>query len=121
MGRSKRRSLYKVIPTSTEPWHTLAVDLLKLPTTEEGHTYLLVAINHFSRFSILVPLKDKQATTVARTLIDEVFCKFNTPRTLQSNNGSEFNNHVLDAICKEYVIAKTNIVAYHPASNGMVE
>ncbi len=78
-------SVKKTVPMQsyripTEPWHTLAVDLLKLPTTEEGHTYLLVAIDHFSRFSFLVPLKDKQATTVARTLIDEVFCKFNTPR-----------------------------------------
>ncbi len=28
---------------------------------------------------------------------------------------------ILEAICKEYDIVKTNIVAYHPASNGMVE
>ncbi len=58
---------------------------------------------------------------MARALLDEVLCKFNTLRTLLSDNGSEFNNQVLDAICKEYGIAKTNIVAYHQASNGMVE
>ncbi len=40
-----------------EPWDTLAIDLLKLPLTTEGHKYLLAAIDHFSRFSILVPLK----------------------------------------------------------------
>ncbi len=62
----------------TEPWHTIAVDLLKLPLATEGHTYLLVANDHFSRFGILVPLKDKQVTSVARVLIDKVLCKFNT-------------------------------------------
>ncbi len=33
----------------------------------------------------------------------------------------EFNNKVLDEICKAYEISKTNIIAYHPASNGLVE
>ncbi len=80
-----------------------------------------MTIDHYTRFSILVPLKDKQASSVARTLKDEVFCKFNTPRTLLSNNDSEFNNQILEAICAEYGIDKTNIVAYHPARNGLVE
>ncbi len=45
-------------PTPSEPSDTLAVDLMKRPTSSEGHQYLLVAIDHFSRYSILVPLKD---------------------------------------------------------------
>ncbi len=59
-------------PIPTEPWQTIAVDL-KLPITTEGHTQLMVVIDHFSRFCVLVPLKDKRATLVARALIDEVF------------------------------------------------
>ncbi len=108
-------------PTPLEPWDTLAIGHLKLPTSSEGHQYLLVAIDHFSRYSILVPLKDKTATTVATALIDYVFCPFNTPKTLLSDNGTEFNNSILSEICKQFDIKKTNIVAYHPALNGFVE
>ncbi len=108
-------------PTPLEPWDTLAIDLLKLPPSSEGHQYLLVAIDHFSRYSILVPLKDKTATTVATALIDNVFCPFNTPKTLLSDNGTEFNNGIFSVICKQFDIKKTNIVAYHPTSNGLVE
>ncbi len=108
-------------PTPLEPWDTLAIDLLKLPTSSEGHQYLLVAIDHFSRYFILVPRRDKTATTVATTLIDNVFCPFNTPTTLLSDNGTEFNNSILSEICKQFDIKKTYIVAYHPASNGLVE
>ncbi len=118
-GSVKKTVPIQSYPIPTEPWQTITVDLLKLPITTEGHTQLMVVIDHFSRF--LVPLKDKQATSVARALIDEVFCKFNTPNTLLSHNGSEFNNQILEAICKDYGIVKTNIVAYHRASNGMVE
>ncbi len=58
-----------------DPWDTVAIDLLTLPLTTDGHKYLLVAIDHFSRFSILVPLKDKQATSVARALILRFSCR----------------------------------------------
>ncbi len=108
-------------PTTTEPWNTIAIDLLTLPLTTEGHKYLLVANDHFSRFSILIPLKDKQATSVARALIDDVFCKYNTPKVLLSDRGTEFNNKILNAICKEFGITKSNVIAYHPASSDMVE
>ncbi len=108
-------------PIPNEPWETVAIDLLTLPLTTEGHRYLLVAIDHFSRFSILVPLKDKQAKSVARALIDELFCKYNTPKVLLSDNGTELNNQMLSSICANYSITKYNVLAFHPASNGMVE
>ncbi len=93
-------------PTPLEPWDTLAIDLLKFPTSNEAQQYLLVAIDHFSRYSILVPLKDKTATTVATALIDNIFCPFNTPKTLLSDNGTEFNNSLLSEICKQFDIVE---------------
>ena len=95
-------------PTPTEPWETLAIDLLKLPLTENGYQYLLVCIDHFSRFSVLIPLKDKTAKSVATALIDNIFSYFNTPSTLLSDNGSEFNNAILNEICKQYSVTKCN-------------
>ncbi len=53
-------------PTPVEPWGTLGIDLLKLPMTTEGHQYVLVAIDHFSRYSILILLKNKTAQTVPK-------------------------------------------------------
>ncbi len=69
-------------PTPLEPWDTLSKDLLNFPTSSEGNQYLLVAIDHVSRYSILVPLKDITATTIATALIDNVFCPFSKPKTL---------------------------------------
>ncbi len=47
--------------TPLQPWDTLAIDLLKLHMTTEGHQYLSVATDHFSRYSLLIPLKNKPA------------------------------------------------------------
>ncbi len=35
------------------PWDAVAIDILKLPRTESGNEYLLVMMDHFSRFCIL--------------------------------------------------------------------
>ncbi len=111
----------KNYPIPREPWETIAIDLSNLPMTTESHHYLLVPIDHFSRFAILVHLRDKTAKSVATALTDEVFCKFNSPEVFISDNGAELNNQILNQLCIKFQIKKCNFIAYHPASNGMVE
>ena len=108
-------------PVPRAPWDAVAIDILKLPLTESGNEYLLVIMDHFSRFCILVPLPDKSAKTVARAIVDELICKFGSPKSLLSDNGGEFNNAILEEICGNFNIKKCNITPYHPASNGLVE
>ena len=108
-------------PIPHAPWDSLSVDILKLPLTENGFQYLLVFIDSFSRFSILVPLKDKSARSVAQAFIDEVICRYASPKVLLSDNGGEFNNSLLQAVCENFQIKKCNIVPYAPQANGKVE
>ncbi len=62
-----------LIPTA--PWDTVAIDLLKLPMTTEGHTYLLVTIYHFSRFCVLSPLNPIICTPVTYVAAQRVSSK----------------------------------------------
>ena len=75
-------------PVPSAPWDTLVIDLLKLPLTDLGNQYMFVAIDQFSRFSILVPLLDKSASTVARAFMDHVICPFTIPKVLLADNGT---------------------------------
>ncbi len=59
VGSVSRPAPIQSYPIPNESWETVAIDLLTLPLTTDGHRYLLVAIDHFSRFSVLAPLKDK--------------------------------------------------------------
>ncbi len=63
----------------------------------------------------------KLAEAVAHAFITHVICPFTTPRVILSDNGTEFKNKVLEAICRQYGIKQTFTAAYHPASNGLVE
>ena len=108
-------------PIPLRPWDTVAIDLLKLPRTMSGSQYLFVCADHFSRYVILAPLKDKSAKSVAHALITHVINPFTTPKVILSDNGKEFRNELLAELCAAFNIQQTFIVAHHPASNGLCE
>ena len=108
-------------PPPEGPWDVIAIDLLQLPASYQGSRYLLVCVDHFSRFVVLAPLANKTSEAVAHALISHVFCPYSTPRVLLSDNGSEFRNSLLEEICKQFNIKQTFTVTYHPSSNGLVE
>lgn len=108
-------------PLPERPWDIVSIDLLQLPRSQNGSQYLLVCVDHFSRFVVLSPLEEKSAKCVAHALVTKLFCPYSTPRVLLSDNGTEFRNEILQGICTQYNIKHSYTVAYHPSSNGLVE
>lgn len=51
----------------------------------------------------------------------EIFCCFGHPKILQSDNGLEFVNSIINEVTKLYGIDKRTISSYHPQANGLVE
>ncbi len=108
-------------PLPAGPFDVVGIDLLQLPRSTEGSAYILVCVDHFSRFVFLAPLRNKSAVTVAHAIVSHLICPYTTPRILLSDNGTEFKNQILAAICSQYIIKQTFIPAHHPACNGLVE
>ncbi len=99
----------------------VGIDLLQLPRSTQVSVYILVGVDHFSRFVVVAPLRNKSAVTVAHAFVSHLICPHTTPRVLLSDNGMEFKNQILADICSQYNIKQTFITALHPASNGLVE
>ena len=108
-------------PMPEKPWDIVSIDLLQLQRSQYGSQYLLVCVDHLTRFVVLAPLKEKSAKCVAHALVTKLFCPYSAPRVLLSDNGAEFRNEVLQGICEQYNIKSAYTVAYHPSSNGLVE
>ena len=105
-----------------KPFDKVSIDLLSIPTTSAaGNQYVCVMIDAFSRYVELVALPSKTARVVADAFNERILLRHGAPKILQADNAGEFNNAVLDEICKRFNINKVNIVAYHPESNGLVE
>jgi len=51
-------------------------------------------------------LRNKEAVTVARALVEQVFCRYGTPFTLLSDRGGEVDGHVMREVCRLLQIDK---------------
>ncbi len=118
---SRSSYLEKLVCSVTHISRYHCIDLLQLPCSHQGSSYVLACVNHFCRFTVLDPLPNKSATTVAHALVSHLICPYMTPRVLLSDNGTEFKNQILQNICNQFSIKQIFITAYHPASNGFVE
>ncbi len=96
-------------PLPTKPFDVIDIDLLQLPRSHQGSSYILVCVDHFSRFTVLDPLPNKSATTVAHALVSHVICPYMTPRVLLSDNGTEFENQILQDICNRFDIKQNSL------------
>ena len=100
----------------------VAVDIAgPLPTSSSGNRYIVVAMDYFTKWPEAYPVPNQEATTVARVLVDEFFCRFGIPYELHSDQGRNFESKVFQECCNLLGIRKTRTTPLHPESDGMVE
>lgn len=92
-----------------------------LPTSRDGHSYILTIQDLLTKYSIAIPLKHAGAIDVADALINEFICIYGSPRALLTDQGSHFLNSLMKVVAKRFKISKYHTTAYRPQSNGSVE
>lgn len=87
----------------------------------KGYKYILTVIDRFSRWPEAYPIIDITADTVAECFYTNWICRFGTPKIITTDQGSQFESAILNALCKLLGVQRKRTTAYHPASNGMIE
>ena len=73
----------------------VATDIMgPFPTSSKGNKYILVASDYFTRWVEAYGIPNQEATTVAKALVDNMFCRFSIPRQLHSDQGAQFDKRV---------------------------
>ncbi|KAG2228735.1 hypothetical protein INT48_007074, partial [Thamnidium elegans] len=89
-------------------------------TSTSGNNYMLILVDHFSRFTILRAITDKSSLTIAKELLN-VFCLFSFPKVLTSDNGSEFVNEIVSQLILMSGIDRRLSLPYTPTGNSVTE
>ncbi len=72
-------------------FHRIALDTVgPLPETKAGNKYIMVAIDHYSKWCEAKAVVDHGAKTAARFLEDDLICRYGVPRFVLTNNGGEW-------------------------------
>ncbi|CAH8594109.1 unnamed protein product [Dicrocoelium dendriticum] len=104
------------------PNQTVAVDIMgPLPMTTRGNRFILVLVDHFTKWCEATPLARTDAVTVARTVFVQWIARWGPPEQIHSDRGSNFESIVVSELCQLLGIRKTLTTAYHPQGNGTVE
>ena len=100
----------------------VSIDLLgPLPSSPEGHKYLLVATDCYSKWIELIPLLNKTTDHVATNLLTGWVHRHGCFRTLRSDKGSEFDSKLMVQLKEKLGFKHIFSSVAHPMSNGISE
>ena len=62
------------------------------PTSAEGHGYIIVAVDYFTKWDEAMPTYTKDGKTATLFLFKHVIARFGVPQSIVTNHGSHFQN-----------------------------
>jgi len=101
--------------TPSKPMEKLHVDIF----TIENHKFLTV-IDAFTKLGQAMLIRTRNATEIAEKLIN-YFQFYGVPDTITFDNGTEFQNTLVQNLCSIHKIKIHFTTPKHPQSNGLIE
>jgi hypothetical protein len=106
---------------SSRPWEIVGVDLAELGLTTRGNRYMIVFIDHFSKYVKARAIPDKTAPTIAEEFLDQIVLDRGSPEALLSDRVTEFLNDTLGTLLPMIGTIKLNTIGHKPQTNGITE
>ena len=106
---------------TTAPLELVTVDFIQLEEGRGGKKYILVIVDHFTRYAQAYATTNKSALTAAKLMYSDFILRFGIPARFLSDQGGEFENKLMQELNKLAGIVKSRTTPYHPQTNGMCE
>nr|XP_027083540.1 protein NYNRIN-like [Coffea arabica] len=91
------------------------------PPISNGHRFILVAIEYFTKWVEAESFKHVTKKVVASFLRDHIICRLGVPETLITDNAKNLNNDMVDGLCEQFKIRHRNFAIYRLQMSGAVE
>jgi len=91
------------------------------PAASNGHRFILVAIDYFTKWVEAASYKSVTKKVVADFVRNNLICRFRVPESIITDNDANLNSHLMKEICEQFKIIHRKSTAYRPQMNGVVE
>ena len=109
------------IPAFDEPFSRIIIDCVgPLLKTKSGNEYLLTIMCASTRFPESIPLRNIKTKAIVKAIV-KFFTFIGFPKSVQSDQGSNFMSGVFQQVMHELGIKQYRSSAYHPESQGALE
>eukprot|EP00253_Pinus_taeda_P007725 PITA_07725 len=91
------------------------------PRSAEGHGYIIVAINYFTKWVEAMPTLSEDGHIAAQFLFNHVISQFGVPQAIVIDHGNHFRNHMMTELTTQLGLRQDSSTPYYPQTNGKVE
>jgi len=105
------------------PFSMWGIDVIGViePKASNGHRFILVAIDYFTKWVEVVSYANVTRKVLAKFIKKELICKYGIPERIITDNATNLNNHMMSKLCEEFKIKHHNSSPYRPKMNRAVE
>lgn len=90
-----------ITDTPAESFEKCALDIVGLLTvTSNGNKYLLTFQNNLTKFSKAILISNQENATVTKEFVTKIICKYDNPRTVLTDRGTNFASEIFKSVCK---------------------
>jgi transposase InsO family protein len=102
-------------------FHKWGLDFISdLPISALGHRHALVAVDYYSKWIEVIPMRDITAESTTRVMIGDIVARYGVPAEVICDNGPGFKG-AFAQMCQQRGIRQRFITPDVPRSNGLAE
>src|ERR1044072_2884294 len=91
------------------------------PKASNGHLFILVAIDYFTKWVEAASYASVTKSVVVRFVKRELICRYGLPEKIITDIDTNLNNKLMKELCDDFKIQHHNSFPYRPKMNGAVE
>jgi len=113
--------LYLIV--ASWPFEAWGLDVIGpiTPKSSTSHSYILAAIDYFSEWAKIIPLREVKKENVVDFIRTHIIYRYGVSRYIITDNGKPFFNSLMTSLCEKFKFAQHTSSMYNAPANGLAE